>query len=156
MTKRILFVDDEFNVLAAIKRRLHKRFQIEMAKGGQDAVSRLNSPGRYAVIVADLRMPTVDGFTLLARARELAPNVVRVMLTGQADLASAMRAVNEVGVFRFLLKPADVDVLEAALDDRSHGSLAEQIAPLLAPVLQQVLGRGQAAQPQTAHLEPSK
>jgi hypothetical protein len=67
------------------------------------------------------------------------------------DLVNTSRAAMNVTPLRRRL-----DDLEAALDDRSHGSLAEQIAPLLAPVLQQVLGRGQAAQPQTAHLEPSK
>jgi response regulator RpfG family c-di-GMP phosphodiesterase len=126
VTKRILFVDDEFNVLAAIKRQLQKRFEIEIAKGSQDALSRLKDAQRYAVVVSDLKMPGVDGISLLARVRAIAPDVVRIILTGQVEVQAALSAINEAGVFRFLTKPCDADVLGKALDAalEVHGTTA--------------------------------
>jgi response regulator RpfG family c-di-GMP phosphodiesterase len=116
VTSRILFVDDEFNVLAAIRRQLHKRFEIEIARGGEDALSRLQAADRFAVVVSDLRMPGIDGLGLLCQARKLAPRVVRIVLSGQADPRSMLTAVNDCGIFRYLTKPCDTETLGTALD----------------------------------------
>lgn len=68
------------------------------------------------VIVSDMRMPVMDGAAFLAAARDLVPDTVRVMLTGEADLSSAIAAVNEGQVFRFLTKPCPGHVLQSAID----------------------------------------
>ncbi len=115
MSEKILFVDDETAVLDGYKRILYKDFQIETAASGPDAISALSKNGKYAVVVSDMRMPGMDGVQLLSRVRELAPDTVRVMLTGHADIQSAMNAVNEGNIFRFLTKPCEPTVLKKTL-----------------------------------------
>nr|WP_320131123.1 HD domain-containing phosphohydrolase [uncultured Holophaga sp.] len=134
MTRKILFVDDEENVLSAYTRVLRKRFQIETATGGEEALLRLEGSGPYAVIVSDMRMPRMDGVQLLSKVKELAPETVRIMLTGNADQQTATDAVNRGAIFRFLTKPCDAEtlgqVLDAALDQyalvRAEKELLEQ------------------------------
>jgi response regulator RpfG family c-di-GMP phosphodiesterase len=105
MTERILFVDDEPNVLNAIKRQLSNRFRIEMATTPQQALKAVTQNGSYAVVVSDLRMPVMDGIQFLSKVRDISPDTIRMMLTGNADLDTAIKAVNEGNVFRFLTKP---------------------------------------------------
>jgi DNA-binding NtrC family response regulator len=64
-----------------------------------------------AVVVSDMRMPQMDGATLLSRIRRLYPEVVRILLTGQTDTHAAIKAVNEGQIYRFLTKPCPPDVL---------------------------------------------
>src|SRR4030042_1805929 len=70
----------------------------------------------YAVIVSDLKMPGMNGIKFLSKVREMAPDSVRVMLTGFAELQTAIDAVNEGNIFRFLTKPCPPDILSRALD----------------------------------------
>lgn len=117
MSARVLFVDDEFNVLAAIKRQLHRQIEVELARGGLEALDRLKSSNRYAAIVSDLRMPGIDGVRLLTQVRALAPDVVRIILTGNLEPWAAIAAVNDVAAFRVLIKPCDTAVLGKALGE---------------------------------------
>ncbi|MDD2467189.1 MAG: response regulator [Desulfobulbus sp.] len=105
MTERILFVDDEPNVLQSIQRQLRKRFDLVTADSGQEALSVLKEQGPFAVIVSDMRMPGMNGVELLSLAKNLYPETVRLMLTGNADQETAMEAVNNGQIFRFLTKP---------------------------------------------------
>jgi response regulator RpfG family c-di-GMP phosphodiesterase len=115
---RILFVDDEFNVLAAIKRQLHSFSDVELARSGEEALSRLKAhPEQYAAIVSDLKMPGVDGVRLLTQTRSVAPDAVRIILTGALDSRAALSAINDAAVFRVLLKPCEPQVLVRALTD---------------------------------------
>ncbi len=113
----ILCVDDEQHVLDAFHRQLHKRFHLELTSSPESAVEWLGARGPYAVVVADMRMPVMNGIQLLARAREIAPDTVRIMLTGAADFQTAITAVNEGYIFRFLAKPCPSETLANALDD---------------------------------------
>src|SRR4029450_8454251 len=70
-----------------------------------------------AVVVSDMRMPQMDGATLLSRIRALYPNVVRILLTGQADTQAAIAAVNEGQIYRFLTKPCPPEVLVQELEN---------------------------------------
>jgi response regulator RpfG family c-di-GMP phosphodiesterase len=115
VNEKILFVDDEPAVLEGYKRALHKAFQPDTALGGQEALAAFANAGPYAVVVSDMRMPNMDGVQLLSRISSISPNTVRVMLTGHADLQSAIAAVNEGCIFRFLTKPCEADVLKKAL-----------------------------------------
>ncbi len=110
---KILCVDDEPNVLAGLELHLHRRYDLTTANGGAAALELLEK-STFAVILSDMRMPGMDGAKFLSRARQLAPDSVRMLLTGQADLDSAVAAVNEGQVFRFLLKPCPPDRLLAA------------------------------------------
>ena len=116
MTDRILFVDDEPNVLAGYERQFRKRYAVEIAPGGAEGLAALDSRGPFAVIVSDLRMPGVDGVQFLATARERQPDAIRMLLTGYADLQQAIEVVNRGSIFRFLTKPCPLESLTAALD----------------------------------------
>jgi len=105
MTEKILFVDDEPNVLQSIQRQLRNRFELATAEGGEEALRILREEGPFAVIVTDMRMPRMNGVELLAQVKDLYPEMVRLMLTGNADQETAMEAVNTGQIFRFLNKP---------------------------------------------------
>ncbi|MCZ7585448.1 MAG: response regulator [Deltaproteobacteria bacterium] len=115
--ERILLVDDEPNVLAGYERRLRREFSAVTAVGGAAGLSALAQQGPFAVVVADMRMPGLDGVQFLIRVREMAPDSVRVMLTGHADAETVINAINEGSVFRFLTKPCPAETLSKTLWD---------------------------------------
>jgi response regulator RpfG family c-di-GMP phosphodiesterase len=115
MDDKILFVDDDPNILAAFQRQLRKKFIIETALGGKQGLEAVAEKGPFSVIVSDLRMPEMDGIQFLSQIRSVAPDSVRMMLTGYADLQAAMDAVNEGHIFRFLTKPCPLEFLTTAL-----------------------------------------
>ena len=117
MSDKILFVDDEPILLQGYHRLLRKDFQISTAVGGSAALLLVKQEGPFGVIVADMRMPEMNGIEFLARVRMLAPDTVRIMLTGDSDLGTAIRAVNEGNIFRFLSKPANKETLVKTLTD---------------------------------------
>lgn len=115
MNTKILCVDDEPNVLDAFKRSLRKDFDISTAEGGEEGLAMIKSDGPFAVVVSDMRMPGMDGVQFLSRVREIAPETVKIMLTGNSDQQTAMDAVNESNIFRFLCKPCPPEKLALAL-----------------------------------------
>jgi response regulator RpfG family c-di-GMP phosphodiesterase len=116
MSERILCVDDDANVGKAIQRRLSGKFDVVTAGGGEEGLEIIKSQGPFAVVVADMRMPGMSGIDFLARVKGRAPDSVRMMLTGNADLQTAIDAVNEGNIFRFLTKPCPAAVLAHALE----------------------------------------
>jgi len=113
---RILLVDDEALVLAALGRQLRTHFDVTVATEPAEAMKLAVSKGPYAVAVSDLRMPGMDGVALLSGIRKLCPDTVRVLLTGYADVEAAIAAVNEGNIFRFLSKPCPSGTLIRALE----------------------------------------
>ena len=116
MTERILCVDDDPNILQAYQRALRKRLNIELALGGEEAFEAVSGLGPYAVVVADMQMPGMNGVELLAKVKEIAPDTVRMMLTGNADQQTALEAVNEGHIFRFMTKPCPPEDFAKALE----------------------------------------
>ncbi|MEE8273507.1 MAG: HD domain-containing phosphohydrolase [Alphaproteobacteria bacterium] len=114
--RKILFVDDEANILASFKRRLGKNFDISTAGGGEEALEVLKNDGPFAVIISDQRMPGMDGIEFLGEVKKRTPDTVRMMLTGHTDLETAVQAVNEGCIFRFYTKPCPPEVLADALE----------------------------------------
>jgi DNA-binding NtrC family response regulator len=114
-TEKVLFVDDDANVLAAHRRMLRNDFEIDTAGGGEEALERLGAHGPYAVVVSDLRMPGLDGIRFLTEVRRRAPTAVRIMLTGYSNVENAIAAVNDGQIFHFLTKPCPPATLAAAL-----------------------------------------
>lgn len=111
----VLFVDDEPHVLAALKQALRKsELVIETATSGEEALERL-AHAPVDVVVSDERMPGTQGSELLTVVRAADPSTIRILLTGQASVEAAIRAVNEAGVHRFLTKPCPPQVLLAAI-----------------------------------------
>ncbi len=107
--KHLLIVDDELPVLHALRRLLHRHFKpqqlvVELCADPLQALRRLQE-ARFDVLISDYRMPRLDGVTLLARARELDPRTVRLMLSAAADFGTVLAAVNRAEVFRYIRKP---------------------------------------------------
>ncbi len=115
VSAKILFVDDDPNILAGFERQLRKTFSVETALGGEEGLAAVSQKGPFSVIVSDLRMPGMDGIEFLKRAREAAPDSVRLMLSGNVDLQTAIEAVNKDNIFRFLTKPCEPQTLRDAL-----------------------------------------
>jgi response regulator RpfG family c-di-GMP phosphodiesterase len=112
---RIMFVDDDQEILAAYARAFRKRYAVEVAAGPEVGLDMLRTGLPVAVVVSDLRMPGMDGVEFLGRVREIRPEAVRIILTGFADIGVAMAAVNKSKVFSFLTKPCPEADLEEAL-----------------------------------------
>jgi response regulator RpfG family c-di-GMP phosphodiesterase len=112
---RILCVDDEPSVLEGLRDTLRRHFTVEVADSGAAALALLRQhPRRFAVVVSDMRMPGMLGSVFLSKARHVAPLATRILLTGHADADTAMRAVNDGQLFRFLGKPCgSVELVEA-------------------------------------------
>lgn len=112
---RILCVDDEENVLEALRDTLRRGFEVHTATGATAALAMLRKePDAYAVVLSDMRMPGMFGSEFLREARTVAPDCVRMLLTGYADVDSAIRAVNDAQLFRFLTKPCEPEQLQRA------------------------------------------
>ena len=116
MTEKILLVDDDPNILNGYRRSLRKRFRFDTACGAEEALSVIEQKGPFAVVVSDMRMPGMDGLQLLTRLREICPDTMRIMLTGNADQKTAVDAVNRGQVLRFLNKPCAPDTLASAIE----------------------------------------
>lgn len=115
MSLKILCVDDDANVLAGYQRALRKQFRIDTALSGQAGLTLLDTQGPYAVVVADMNMPRMNGIQFLMEVRRRTPDTVRIMLTGNADQQTAIAAVNQGHVFQFLTKPCPPEALASAL-----------------------------------------
>ena len=101
----ILCVDDEPKILEGLGLHLRKYYRLSTATNGPAGLAIVDGIDPPEVVVSDMRMPEMDGAAFLALVRERAPEVTRILLTGQADIESAIAAVNHGQVFRFLTKP---------------------------------------------------
>lgn len=119
MNERILCVDDDVNILEGYRRQLRKEFALEIAVGPTEGLQVLTTQGPFSVVVSDLQMPEMNGIQFLSKVRELSPDTTRLLLTGHADLQSAIEAINRGQIFRFLTKPCSseqlADVLTAGI-----------------------------------------
>ena len=116
MTDTILCVDDDANILEGYKRHLRKQFSLDTAVGPEQGLQMVTERGPFAVVVSDLQMPGMNGIQFLARVREQAPDTVRMLLTGNADLQASIDAINQGQIFRFLTKPCTSEALANALN----------------------------------------
>jgi response regulator RpfG family c-di-GMP phosphodiesterase len=108
---RLLIVDDEPAVLEGLQLHLRRQFTTTVAIGGAEALAIMAADAPFAVVMSDMRMPGMSGAAFLAKVRAVAPDTVRLLLTGYSELDAAIAAVNEGQVFRFLTKPCPPDVL---------------------------------------------
>lgn len=115
MNPSVLCVDDEQALLTAYRLFLGSDYTVVTATSCREALALLATQGPFAVVVSDLQMPSMDGILFLSTIRELYPDTVRVLLTGQLDLQLALQAVNDGHVFRFLTKPCLPATLRTAV-----------------------------------------
>jgi len=113
---KLLLVDDEPALLDALRRTHRKRYRISVATNGAAGLDALEREGPFDVVVSDYQMPEMNGVDFLAQVALRAPEAMRLMLTGNADLKTAIDAVNTGEVFRFLTKPCSPEVFAAGVD----------------------------------------
>ena len=115
MDPTVLFVDDEPEVIEGLKRGFHKLpYNLLWAYSGREAIEILSSQ-KVDVLVADELMPEMSGSQLLAYVRKHYPQVLRIMLTGHASVASAMNAIYDGWVYQYLHKPCNAADLASAV-----------------------------------------
>jgi putative nucleotidyltransferase with HDIG domain len=114
--RRILFVDDEQAILDGLRNRLRRKrdlWDMHFALGGKEALVKL-ADSSFDVLVTDMRMPGMDGATLLKEVQVRYPDVVRIVLSGHAEFEAALRAVPVA--HQFIAKPCDPGVLENVVE----------------------------------------
>jgi DNA-binding NtrC family response regulator len=137
---RILLVDDEPNVLSALKRALFdESLEIVSVTSAEEALGFMKGE-HFKVVISDERMIGMQGSEFLAHVRQLYPDTIRIMLTGHATLEAAMKAVNEGEIYRFFSKPwNDNDLIFAMRSAIEKFDLEAENRRLLATVKQQSL-----------------
>jgi response regulator RpfG family c-di-GMP phosphodiesterase len=120
MTERapanILCVDDEARVVEGLTLHLRKDYKVYTALSGDEGLKKLKEMGEVAVVISDMRMPGMDGATFLKRVMSGYPEATRILLTGETGVDSAVLAVNEGQIYRFLTKPCAPEKLKSAVD----------------------------------------
>ena len=115
MTSRVLIIDDDAHLLSSFRRQLSGYFDLEIAQGGRQGIDTVIAAQQdrkpFAVVVSDMRMPELDGIETLVRIKEIAPDTIRMMLTGNADQQTAIDAVNLGQIFHFYNKPVSPEYL---------------------------------------------
>ncbi|MEM9070675.1 MAG: response regulator [Myxococcota bacterium] len=112
----VLCVDDEPSVLEGLELHLRKKCSVFSATSGAEGLALLEAH-EFAVVMSDMRMPGMNGAEFLAAVRDRAPLPTRILLTGQTDLQSAIAAINEGQIFRFLTKPCTPTQLRSVFED---------------------------------------
>lgn len=115
MTNKVLLVDDDRSILNSMERNLSLDFDVITAESGADGLEEIEQSGPFSVIMSDMRMPGMNGVEFIQNARILAPQATYLMLTGNQDLDTAMQAVNDGQVFRFLNKPCETEAIKQTL-----------------------------------------
>ncbi len=110
----LLFVDDEKRVLSSMRAMFRRNYHVFIADNGQAALEILDRE-RIDVVISDQRMPKMTGVELLCSVKERAPSVMRILLTGYADLEAIEASINDGEVFRYLMKPCPPDDLKKAI-----------------------------------------
>jgi CheY-like chemotaxis protein len=120
MSRRVLLVDDEPSLLNGIQRRLGSEFDLTSAASGEDGLKAIREAPPFEVVVTDMRMPKMNGIQFIQAARLKSPDSVYIMLTGNQDQATAIHALNDGHVFRFLTKPCQSPDLKRAIEAGLH------------------------------------
>lgn len=108
----ILLVDDEINNLQLLKRTFHKKYNILTAPNGLEGLKIFEeNKDKISLIVSDHKMPVMEGTEFLQKVNEMAPDVIKILLTGFADVEILTDAVNKCNLFQYVLKPFEPEEL---------------------------------------------
>ncbi len=137
-TPTLLFVDDEPNILSSLRRLFHgKGYRLLLANGGAEGLASLEREP-VDLVISDMRMPGMDGAQFLEQVRLRWPAVVRILLTGYADIGSTIAAINRGEIYRYIAKPwDDNDIVLIVRDAVARKRLEEENARLLTLTQQQ-------------------
>ena len=134
---KILFVDDEANVLKSLRRLFldEEDYDILTASSGREGLEIIEENQDILVIVSDYRMPEMTGVEFLAEATQLLPHSIRIVLSGYADTAAVVEAINIGHIYKFIPKPWDDDQLridihnavETVLLDKKNHQLSHEL-----------------------------
>lgn len=113
---KVMCVDDDPNVLEALVENLELHFDVHATTNPRQALETLSGDDTFAVVLSDMRMPEMNGATLLGHLHRRAPCTVRMLLTGYSEIDAAIAAINEGHIFRFLTKPCPPHQLLAAFE----------------------------------------
>jgi type II secretory ATPase GspE/PulE/Tfp pilus assembly ATPase PilB-like protein/DNA-binding response OmpR family regulator len=146
---RFLIVDDDPVVLKALLHSFrHENYQIETATSGEMAIDRLRQKG-FSVLISDYRMPQMDGLELLAKAREIQSDMVRILLTVQGDIAPVMGAIGAGLAFKLMIKPWQEEELRSlanlAIEHYEAGKAAHKATSVFSLSSLKVTNRSQLA-----------
>lgn len=134
---KILCVDDERNVLRALERIfLDDDYEIVIAGSGDEGLQAMEESGPFQVVISDYRMPVMNGVEFLRAVYERWPETVRIVLSGYADAASIVSAINEGHIYKFIPKPWNDDELRVTIQNcleryflqKKNRELLEQLA----------------------------
>lgn len=114
---RILVVDDDERLLKSFQRVLSAKFEVQTAQNAAPAMVALSGETDFSIVISDYNMPGMNGVDFLAWVSRKAPDTVRILLTGYAELGVAIQAVNEGNIFRLLQKPCPPKILAKAIMD---------------------------------------
>lgn len=114
--EKFLFVDDEEDIEFLAKQKFRKQistgvFKLLFSRNGEDALDLVQQDPQIAVVIVDLNMPGMDGFTLLDKLKEANPDLKTIVVSAYSDMRTFRRAMNK-GTFDFLTKPVDFADLE--------------------------------------------
>lgn len=133
---KILCVDDEKNMLSALRRTMRSKFNISTAESAHEALKILHNDGPFNVVISDFQMPEMNGAEFLRKVKDIDPTVTRILLTGQASIEGLQSAVNESDIYKILLKPCSSEDLHKAVyggieQHKNKTSTNEQLDELL-------------------------
>ena len=146
----LLFVDDERRVLSSMRAMFRRDYHVFVADSGREALEIIDRE-RIDVIISDQRMPEMTGVELLCTVKERAPSIMRILLTGYADLEAIEASINEGEVFRYLMKPCPPEDLKKAIAMaveavREGGPRVEEIELEVLEPVEQAPSAGEAAE----------
>jgi len=113
----ILFVDDDENILHVFKRDFGKKYNVNTACSGFEALELIKSNKIFQIIISDYKMPGMNGIEFLEEVRKISPRSIKIVLTGYADLQICIDAVNKGNIFRFYTKPVEHTKLENGINE---------------------------------------
>jgi DNA-binding NtrC family response regulator len=131
---KVLIVDDEEPILKGIKLNLGRTFDLTLSTSAKEALNEIRQDNSFEVVVSDMRMPGMDGATMLKKIKEENPAIMTILLTGHADFEfGGSQALQSGLLFKILTKPCPPQKLSAAINAaisaRNVGKQEEEQAP---------------------------
>ena len=111
---KLLILDDEIEILNALKRVFHKDYELYITSSPKEAFSILKKTN-IGVILCDQRMPEMKGTELFTIIKDLYPNIIRILITGYSELRDVIISINEGNIYRYITKPWDLTDLKSSV-----------------------------------------